>query len=61
MRGFWGEMGGASRELFQDAMKAEGATKAKGFDKNQEEIEKVAKYLKAKRVAFYRNNNIEER
>jgi len=36
-------------------------TKPKNFDKYKSEIEKTKAYIKNKREAFYRNNNLKER
>jgi len=51
MKGFWGSFENVKKET----------KKAKGFGENQKEIERVAQYVKEKREAFYKNNNIKER
>lgn len=52
---WWNSYGDILKDIDKKSKKAE------GFDKNQKEIERVTQYLKEKREAFYKNNNIKER
>lgn len=45
----------------QESATKEKSTKPKNFDKYKEEIRATKAYIKSKREAFYKNNNLKER
>lgn len=58
MRGFWGNLDSLYNVNLGEN---QNSTKAQNFDKYKNEIEKTDKYIKEKRRAFYKKNNIKEK
>jgi len=50
----------SSGDIFASSFESEKLKKPKNFDKYNTEIKEIKKYIKAKREAFYKNNNLKE-
>jgi len=62
--GFWGSVGSFVNDSVDSSIidiEIDELKKPKNFDKYNKEIKKTKQYIKAKREAFYKNNNLKER
>ena len=56
--GFWGSINNSAGISL---LSINEVAKPTNFDKYNKEIEKTKQYIKAKREAFYKNNNLKEK
>lgn len=62
MMGFWDSVTTVGRiNKFNDRYGKVIESKTKNFDKYRAEVKKTREYIKSKREAFYKNNNLKER